>query len=92
MLNPEQIQVALNDLLSKLDGLNRVLELVLNSFMKAELSTYLSDQPNNKGNDYRPITGFGISESLSLQVLRDRLNQFKHWIHNIMKEQGKTLN
>ena len=51
-LNPEQIQVALNDLLSKPDGLNRVLELALNSFMKAERSNYLSDRPDNKGNGY----------------------------------------
>ncbi len=91
-LNPEQIQVAVNDLLAKPDGLNRVLELALNSFMKAERSNYLSDKPNNKGNGYRPIAGLGLGESLSLQVPRDRLNQFKPWILNIMKEQGETLN
>lgn len=91
-LNPEQIQVALNDLLSKPEGLNRVLEMALNSFMKAERSNYLSKQPNNKGNGYRPVSGLGIGESLSLQVPRDRLNQFKPWILNVMKEQGDTLN
>ena len=79
-LNSEQIQVALNDLVAKPDGLNRVLEMALNSFMKAERSNYLSEQPNNKGNGYRPITGLGIAESLSLQVPRDRLNQLNPWI------------
>jgi hypothetical protein len=48
--------------------------------MKAERSNYLSDLPDNKGNGYRPINGLGIGESLSLQVPRDRLNQFKPWI------------
>lgn len=91
-LNSEQIQVALNDLISKPGGLNKVLEMALNTFMKAERSNYLSESPNNKGNGYRPITGLGIGESLSLQVPRDRLNQFKPWILSIMKEQGETLN
>ena len=90
-LNPEQIQAALNSLVEKPGGLNRVLELALNSFMKAERSDYLSGQVNNKGNGYRPINGLGIGESLSLQVPRDRLDQFKPWILTVLKEQTDTL-
>jgi transposase-like protein len=62
--------------------------------MKAERSNYLSDKPINKGNGYSPISGLGLGlgESLSVQVPRDIINQFKPWILNIMKEQGETLN
>ncbi|WP_257785277.1 hypothetical protein [Thalassotalea crassostreae] len=35
-LNPQQIQAALEALVEKPSGLNQVLELALNSFMKAE--------------------------------------------------------
>ena len=91
-LNPEQIQVALDNLMSKPEGLNKVLEMALNSLMKAERSCYLAETPNNKGNGYRPVTGLGIGQSLSLQIPRDRLNQFKPWILNVMKEQSETLN
>ncbi|WP_068545814.1 IS256 family transposase [Thalassotalea crassostreae] len=91
-LNPQQIQAALEALVEKPGGLNQVLELALNSFMKAERTEYLRGANGNKGNGYRSITGLGIGDSLSLQVPRDRLNQFKPWILNVMKEQSDTLN
>ncbi|WP_371189934.1 IS256 family transposase [Thalassotalea ponticola] len=91
-LNSKQIQAALDSLIEKPGGLNQVLELALNSFMKAERSEYLRNSQGNKGNGFRPVTGLGIGEALTLQVPRDRLNQFKPWILNVMREQSDTLN
>ncbi|WP_371188966.1 IS256 family transposase [Thalassotalea maritima] len=91
-LNSKQIQAALDSLIQKPGGLNQVLELALNSFMKAERTEYLRSSQGNKGNGYRPVAGLGIGDALSLQVPRDRLNQFKPWILNVMKEQSDTLN
>ncbi|WP_371189889.1 IS256 family transposase [Thalassotalea ponticola] len=91
-LNSKQIQAALDSLIEKPGGLNQVLELALNSFMKAERTEYLRASQGNKGNGYRQVSGLGIGSALSLQVPRDRLNQFKPWILNVMKEQSDTLN
>ena len=76
-LNKPQLQVALNNLVKEKSGLNTLMEITLNAFMKAERDQFLSESPNNKGNGYRKINGLGISESLALRMLRDRLSQFK---------------
>ncbi len=69
------------------------MEIALNSLMKAERSTYLeSAKIGNKANGYRAVNGLGIGDSLSLQVPRDRLGQFKPWLLNVMKDQSESLN
>ncbi|MDN3652929.1 hypothetical protein QWY77_10310, partial [Thalassotalea ponticola] len=70
-LNSKQIQAALDSLIEKPGGLNQVLELALNSFMKAERTEYLRASQGNKGNGYRQVSGLGIGSALSLQVPRD---------------------
>ncbi|WP_212654743.1 hypothetical protein [Marinomonas sp. CT5] len=40
-LNPAQIQVAIDQLTTLPDGLNKLMEIALNSLMKAERSAYL---------------------------------------------------
>lgn len=92
-LNPKQIQAVLNQLTEQPNGVNQLMEYTLNSMMLAERTAYLeAAKTGNKGNGFRSISGFGIGDSLSLQIPRDRLNQFKPWLLNIMKEQGDTLN
>ena len=55
-----QTEEVLKDFLSKENGLNEVLEMVLNSLMKSERNEFLSDnQEGNKGNGYRPGRAFG---------------------------------
>ena len=46
-LNTAQIQAALNNLVSKPSGLNALLEMTLNAFMKVERDGYLSQSNNN---------------------------------------------
>ncbi|MBJ7539203.1 IS256 family transposase [Marinomonas transparens] len=92
-LNSKQIQVAIDQLTVQPDGLNKLMEMALNSLMKAERSTYLeAAQSGNKANGYRNVSGFGIGDSLALQVPRDRLGLFKPMLLNIMKDQSDTLN
>lgn len=92
-LNSAQIQVAIDQLTTQPDGLNKLMEIALNSLMRAERSAYLeAAQSGNKANGYRAINGFGIGDSLALQVPRDRLGLFKPMLLNIMKDQSDGLN
>ena len=92
-LNKQQIQAAVDQLTSQPEGVNKLMEIALNNLMKAERSTYLeSAKTGNKANGYRAVNGLSIGDSLSLQVPRDRLGQFKPWLLNAMKDQSESLN
>ncbi|SBS38134.1 Transposase, Mutator family [Marinomonas spartinae] len=92
-LNHTQIQAAVDQLTSQQDGVNRLLEMAMNSLMKAERSAYLeAATKGNKANGYRSVTGYGIGDSLSLQIPRDRLGSFKPTLLNVMKDQTDSLN
>lgn len=91
-LNNTQIQAALNDLVSKPSGLNAMLEMTLNAFMKAERNVHLLNNDNNKANGYRRVNGLGLGEALQLNIPRDRLSQFKPWILEVMRESQDQMN
>jgi len=91
-LNKPQIQAALNDLVSQPSGLNAILEMMLNAFMKAERDDYLVDAKGNKGNGYRSLHGMGIGGALQLNIPRDRLCAFKPWILQVMRESQDQMN
>lgn len=92
-LNTQQIQAAVDQLTSQPDGINKLLEMAINSLMKAERSAYLEAAvQGNKANGYRSVNGFGIGEALSLQIPRDRLGHFRPTLLNIMRDQSDTLN
>ena len=85
-LNKPQLQAALNNLVEEKSGLNTLMELTLNAFMKAERDQFLPESVNNKGNGYRKVNGLGLCESLALRIPRDRLGHFKPMILAIAKE------
>jgi len=85
-LNKPQLQVALNNLVEEKSGINTLMEITLNAFMKAERDQFLPDSKNNKGNGYRKVNGLGFSESLVLQIPRDRLGHFKPLVLAIARE------
>lgn len=92
-LNTTQIQAVVDQLTSQPEGFNRLMEIALNSLMKAEREVYLdAAERGNKANGYRSINGFGIGDSLALQVPRDRLGHFKPTLLNVMKDQSNSLN
>ncbi|TBR36415.1 IS256 family transposase, partial [Marinomonas agarivorans] len=64
-LNTQQIQAAVDQLMTKPDGVNRLFEIALNSLMKAERHADLeAASTGNKANGYRSVSGFGIGEAL----------------------------
>ena len=85
-LNKPQLQAALNNLVEEKSGLNTLMELTLNAFMKAERDQFLPESINNKGNGYRKVNGLGLCDSLALRIPRDRLGHFKPMILAIAKE------
>ena len=92
-LNQTQIQAAVDQLTSQPDGVNSLLEMAMNSLMKAERSAYLEAAiKGNKANGYRSVSGYGIGDSLALQIPRDRLGHFKPTLLNVMKDQTDSLN
>ncbi|BFM49699.1 IS256 family transposase [Marinomonas sp. THO17] len=92
-LNPAQIQAAVDQLTLEPEGFNKLMEIALNSLMKAEREVYLdSAAQGNKANGYRSINGFGIGDALSLQIPRDRLGHFKPTLLNVMRDQSDSLN
>lgn len=52
-LNNTQIQTALNGSVSKPSGLNNMLEMTRNAFMRAEHNMHLLGNKHNKANGYR---------------------------------------
>ncbi|MDT8371521.1 MAG: hypothetical protein RQ783_05960 [Gammaproteobacteria bacterium] len=84
-LTKPQIQAALDNLVSKPSGLNSLLEMTMNAFMKAERDVFLDTSNGNKANGYRKASGLGFGEGLALTIPRDRLSQFKSWIMHVMR-------
>ncbi|WCN09100.1 IS256 family transposase [Marinomonas mediterranea] len=92
-LNQTQIQAVVDQLTSQPDGVNRLLEIAMNSLMKAERNAYLeAATKGNKANGYRSVSGYGVGDSLSLQIPRDRLGGFKPTLLKVMKDQADPLN
>ena len=61
-LNEPQLQAGLKNLVEEKSGLNTLMEITLNAFMKAVCDQFLSDSENNKGNGYLKDNGLGLSE------------------------------
>ena len=93
-LNNNQVQQSLDNIALKEGGLNTLLTMTLNSFMKAERQIFLdtNDNKKNKSNGYRKVKGFGVGSGLELSIPRDRLGNFKPIIMDIMKESQDTMN
>ena len=87
-----QTQDVLKDYLSKENGLNDVLEMVLNSLMLSERDCFLEKSTiQNKGNGYRPGTVFGRGHQLELRIPRDRMGQFYPVILSLLKNEDQQI-
>lgn len=92
-LSKLQTQSVLQEFLKKENGLNDVLEMVLNSLMLSERTDYLSsdNDSQNKGNGYRTGSVFGYGHQIELKIPRDRLSQFTPVILALFRQQETYL-
>lgn len=71
----------------KENGLHDLMEIMLESMMVAERSEFLQDNPNNKGNGYRPGRTYGQGKKLEFRIPRDRYGNFHPQILAILRDQ-----
>ena len=91
VLTKKQIESELSNFLVKENGLNEVLEIVLNALMYSERQEYLHSDQQNKGNGYRLANVFGYGKQIELRVPRDRQSSFMPTILAIFREQESYL-
>lgn len=90
-LTKKQTEEELSKYLSKENGLNEVLEMMLNAMMLSERSEFLSKESNNKGNGYRNGFVFGYGSQIELRIPRDRRSEFIPTILALFREQESYL-
>ncbi len=90
-LTKEQIVSVLNKFAVEENGLNSLLELLLDSLMLCEREEFLKSEKGNKGNGYRLGRVFGHGTELSLRIPRDRNSDFYPLILALFREQESYL-
>jgi len=92
-LSEDQLQDSINEFLNKDQGLNGLLEKLLNGLMKLERDAFLGEQSDseNKANGYRPGRASGYGRELSLRIPRDRLSTFKPVILALLRDQDEQV-
>ena len=71
LLTKEQISEQMRKHAEKKNGLHDLLEIMLESMMVAERGEFLSENPGNKGNGYRPGHSYGQGKKLEFRIPRD---------------------
>ena len=69
------------------NGLQDLLEIMLESMMVAERGEFLRESPSNKGNGYRPGHTYGHGRRLEFRIPRDRYGNFHPQILAILRNQ-----
>lgn len=92
-LSNDQLQDTIHSLLNKDEGLNKLLEMILDGLMKLERDTFLTQQaaPANKANGYRPGRAAGYGKELSLRIPRDRLGNFQPVLWALLRDQQEQV-
>lgn len=91
-LSKLQIETVLKQFLDKKNGLNEVLEILMNSLMYSEREAFLTEtQEPNKANGYRPGQVYGRGQQLQLRIPRDRLGQFYPVLLGLMRDQDSQM-
>ena len=83
----EQIFELTSKHLEKENGIQDLLELMLESMMVAERREFLSSSPGNKGNGYRPGRTYGHGRTLTFRIPRDRYGNFHPAILAVLRSQ-----
>ena len=82
-----QIRQAIATHLDKENGLNDVMELLLESMMKAERNVFLEGNKENKANGFRPGKTYGNGRILEFRIPRDRRSEFQPVILTMLRNQ-----
>ena len=72
---------------AKGNGLHDLMEIMIESMMVAERGEFLADNPDNKGNVYRPGSTYGHCRKLEFRIPRDRYGNFHPQILAILRDQ-----
>lgn len=87
LLTKEQISEQMRKHAEKKNGLHDLMEIMLESMMVAERGEFLSENPGNKGNGYRPGHSYGQGKKLEFRIPRDRYGNFHPQILAILRDQ-----
>lgn len=90
-LTKKQTENVLSKFLEKENGLNEVLEMLLNSMMYNERTEHLKGDYTNKGNGYRLGKVFGYGSQIELRIPRDRQSSFMPTILALFRDQETYL-
>lgn len=92
-LTDDQLQDIIQSVLNKEEGLNELLEHILNALMKIERTHWMEDQAGsaNKANGYRPGQAIGHGRKLSLRIPRDRLGNFQPVLWAMLRDQHEEV-
>lgn len=91
-LTKKQTENVISKFLEKENGLNEVLEMILNSMMLCERAHHLEQcTTENKGNGYRLGKVFGYGSQIELRIPRDRLSSFQPTILALFRDQEHYL-
>ena len=86
-LTKKQTEEVLSKFLGEKDGLNDVLQMMLNAMMLCERELFLSKEEDNKGNGFRQSNVFGYGHQIELRIPRDRQSDFMPTILALFREQ-----
>lgn len=83
----EQLSEVFVKHLDREKGLQDLMELMIESMMRAERHEFLANQPGNKENGYRQGKRYGQGRVLEFRIPRDRYGNFHPTILAILKDQ-----
>ncbi len=84
-LTKKQTEEVLSNFLDKENGLNDVMQMMLNAMMYSERAEHLVDDVANKANGFRLGKVFGYGSQIELRIPRDRQSAFTPTILSFMK-------
>ncbi|MDR4988751.1 MAG: transposase, partial [Bacteroidales bacterium] len=83
----EQLSSVLGKHIERERGLQELMELMIESMMKAERRDFLDSSPGNKGNGYRQGKSYGQGRVLEFRIPRDRYGNFHPTILALLRDQ-----
>jgi len=90
-LTKKQTEEVLSNFLDQENGLNEVMQMMLNAMMYSERSEYLTTDTTNKGNGFRLGKVFGYGSQIELRIPRDRQSSFTPTILALFRDQENYL-